>query len=80
MTKLNKIQRDIMETMTSEEAREFRLGTIAQDRLGLVVLETCGNDDLDFSTHAIWEIAAALRDAFAAGVERGYRDNATKEN
>jgi hypothetical protein len=48
---------------------EQRLAAIARQTLGIATLQTRHADALDFHTLAVWQIADALRQAFAAGRE-----------
>jgi len=44
---------------------------IAQDFLNIETLETRKSDSLDFHDCAVWQIKAALAQAYARGIERG---------
>lgn len=50
-----------------ELRRTEQLEAIAAEHLGLSTLATRESDDLDFSTHAVWELRKALAAAYAAG-------------
>lgn len=47
--------------------KQQTLEQIAQRRLRLETLETRNSDRLDFQEVAVWNIAAALQDAYEAG-------------
>lgn len=45
------------------------LETIAQAHLRLPTLETRRSDELDFRIHAVWDVRAALKAAYEAGMK-----------
>lgn len=47
------------------------LTTIAQDFLNVETLEGRKSDDLDFHFCSVWQIKAALRQAYIHGTQRG---------
>lgn len=52
------------------------LEQVARRRLGMDSLETRRSDRLDFHEVAVWNIAAALQDAFEAGKAAAKKDGA----
>lgn len=53
--------------MTTQSQAESVAEALAKKHLGLETLDARNSDNLDFHSHAVWNIKAALEEAFKLG-------------